>query len=490
MSVVVDSKTALLSVSVTSALIGSLMTSIYYLWKQNKTQKEILSSRVSTLPFLEELERDFHVSAVRLYSIMKDFLAEMDKGLSSDAQGASTIKMIPSFVSTRPTGSESGAVIALDLGGTNFRVVLVSLEGNRRVAVQQKEFRVSDALKTGPVDNLFDFLADCVHESFNEWGIKDKDIKLGFTFSFPVKQTAINQGSLITWTKGFSNPGLVGEEVVGFLQRAFNKKKIKVTVSALVNDTVGTLIAHSYQDPQCYLGVILGTGTNAAYVEKIQNIPKWQGPVPESETMMINMEWGGYDSDIRGRALPITTYDIVVDETSVNRGKQIYEKMISGMYLGEITRNVLVRLVEKGHLFDGIGSEKLQRMHAFESKLMSRIERDHSQDLRDTKVVLEELMEIPKTTYQDRLVVKRVCELVGIRAARLSAVGIAAVVTQIKRHNLTVGIDGSVFEHYPHFANRCRDALSEILGMASEGITLALARDGSGTGAGLIALLA
>jgi len=34
--------------------------------------------------------------------------------------------------------------------------------------------------------------------------------ELGFTFSFPVKQTSIDSGILINWTKGFAVSGTVG----------------------------------------------------------------------------------------------------------------------------------------------------------------------------------------------------------------------------------------------------------------------------------------
>ncbi|CRK35817.1 hypothetical protein BN1708_019830, partial [Verticillium longisporum] len=38
-------------------------------------------------------------------------------------------------------------------------------------------------------------------------GYKDEHIfRLGFTFSFPVEQLAINKGNLIRWTKGFDIP--------------------------------------------------------------------------------------------------------------------------------------------------------------------------------------------------------------------------------------------------------------------------------------------
>lgn len=34
--------------------------------------------------------------------------------------------------------------------------------------------------------------------------------ELGFTFSFPIDQKAINAGTLIRWTKGFNIPETVG----------------------------------------------------------------------------------------------------------------------------------------------------------------------------------------------------------------------------------------------------------------------------------------
>ena len=43
---------------------------------------------------------------------------------------------------------------------------------------------------------------------------------------------------------------------------------------ALINDTTGTLIASSYVDPTTRAGIIFGTGCNAAYMEKIRDIPK------------------------------------------------------------------------------------------------------------------------------------------------------------------------------------------------------------------------
>ena len=53
-----------------------------------------------------------------------------------------------------------------------------------------------------------------------------------------------------------------------------------------VNDTVGTLAGARYNKDECMVAVILGTGTNACYVEHASNIPKWNQPLPESGEMV------------------------------------------------------------------------------------------------------------------------------------------------------------------------------------------------------------
>ena len=61
------------------------------------------------------------------------------------------------------------------------------------------------------VQELFDYIAlELVHfvetEGDGYHPHSDRERELGFTFSFPVKQTSINSGSLLKWTKGFAIP--------------------------------------------------------------------------------------------------------------------------------------------------------------------------------------------------------------------------------------------------------------------------------------------
>ncbi|XP_014633447.1 hexokinase-2-like [Glycine soja] len=57
--------------------------------------------------------------------------------------------------------------------------------------------------------------------------------ELGFTFSFPVRQTSIASGNLIKWTKSFNIEDMVGEDVVGELTKSFEKIGLDKPVAAL-----------------------------------------------------------------------------------------------------------------------------------------------------------------------------------------------------------------------------------------------------------------
>lgn len=54
-----------------------------------------------------------------------------------------------------------------------------------------------------------------------------------------------------------------------------------------VNDTVGTLAGGRYNfEEETMVGCILGTGTNACYVESAAEVQKWTDPLPKSGQMV------------------------------------------------------------------------------------------------------------------------------------------------------------------------------------------------------------
>eukprot|EP00245_Coleochaete_scutata_P008341 TRINITY_DN251_c0_g1_i1.p1 TRINITY_DN251_c0_g1~~TRINITY_DN251_c0_g1_i1.p1 ORF type:complete len:514 (-),score=77.54 TRINITY_DN251_c0_g1_i1:368-1909(-) len=461
---------------------------------------------------MEKFRKSCETPTERLQSIVNSMVREMEIGLTHDTEGAVPLKMLPSFVDNLPDGSETGLFYALDLGGTNFRVLRVMLGGKeaRVVRSQYEEVPIPESLMLGTTEQLFDFIAEELGKFVSTEGPEyqlheGQKRELGFTFSFPVQQTAINAGTLISWTKGFNVSGTVGRDVVAVLDDALKRKKVDMYVAALVNDTVGTLAGACYTDIDCAVAVILGTGTNACYVEQIKNIKKWAGPPSESLTMVINMEWGNFWCP----QLPICPIDEAIDKESTNPGVQKYEKLISGMYLGEIVRRELVILAQESALFGDEVPTLLSMPRAIPTPLMSKMHSDDSADLSLIDKLLSEKLEIYGTTYMTRRIVYEVIEIVVARAARLAAAGIVGVLKKIKRvqnedeeHgelltepdsppsllDTSVAIDGGMYEHYPKFRNIMHNTVKELVGEpTSKYIKMYLSKDGSGIGAALLA---
>jgi len=447
--------------------------------------------------------------------------------------------------------------LALDLGGTNLRVCEVVLEGNKKFSLRQQKYKVSTELKTGEATVLFDYMADSVDHFLTQPAQRDAPVDecvhLGLTFSFPVEQAALDKGVLLTWTKGFSAKNAVGEDVVKLLQDAFDRKHLHVKCTALVNDTVGTLMSRAYLSGDCLLGAIFGTGTNGAYVERIDNITKIAPEVREvlkksGDTMLINGEWGAFDN--ARKVLPVTQFDNKLDRESINPRFQLFEKFISGMYQGEICRNLLLYLVDNLYLFNGYSSAQLNSHYGFDTSVMSDIETPAPDDMANIdpskfipsepqstsltstsvkpdpqpdknwpvksnaegqaihaananssaqsmvtrKVLIEQLGFKPhQVSDDDTEIVLWACRTVATRAARLSACAVAAILEQTGKvgQNVDVGVDGSMVQFYPGFEDRLRAALTDLIGPdAEKKVVIGMAKDGSGVGAALGALQA
>ncbi|KAF5726023.1 hypothetical protein HS088_TW23G00760 [Tripterygium wilfordii] len=289
---------------------------------------------------------------------------------------------------------------------------------------------------TGTSDELFDYIAEALAkfvatESEDFHLPPGRQRELGFTFSFPVRQTSIASGNLMKWMKGFSIEDAVGEDVVGELTRAMERKGLDMRVTALVNDTIGKLAVGRYYNNEVIAAVILGTGTNAAYVERAHAIPKWHGLLPKSGEMVIvrllifNCTcWGNF----RSSHLPLTEYDQALDAETLNAGEQasIFEKIISGMYLGEIVRRVLHKMAEEAAFFGDV-PPKLQIPFVLRTPHMSAMHHDTSPDLKVVGSKLKDILEISNTSLKTRKVVVELCDIVATRGARLSAAGILGI---------------------------------------------------------------
>ncbi|EDO15841.1 hypothetical protein Kpol_507p3 [Vanderwaltozyma polyspora DSM 70294] len=444
---------------------------------------------------IADFEKIYDTPAPVLKAIVKHFTSELDKGLSKKG---GNIPMIPGWVMDYPTGKESGDYLAIDLGGTNLRVVLVKLGGDRTFDTTQSKYRLPDAMRTTQdPEELWEFIADSLEAFVNEQFPEGctKPLPLGFTFSFPASQDKINEGILQRWTKGFDIPETEGKDVVKMLQKQLEKRNIPIRVVALINDTTGTLVASLYTDGETKMGVIFGTGVNGAYYDVISGVEKLQGRLPADITadtpMAINCEYGSFDNE--HVVLPRNRHDIIIDEESPRPGQQAFEKMSSGYYLGELLRLAILEMVDNGHILKGQDCSKLRKPYIMDTSFPSRIEDDPFENLENTDELLSKTLGL-STTVQERKLIRRVSELIGTRSARIAACGIAGICQKRGYDTAHIAADGSVYNLYPGFKERAAAALRDIYDWKEDKpenypIVIVPAEDGSGAGAAIIAAL-
>ncbi|XP_054506731.2 hexokinase-4 isoform X1 [Chamaea fasciata] len=441
---------------------------------------------------VEQILSEFRLKEEDLKKVMYRMQKEMDRGLKLETHEEASVKMLPTYVRSTPEGSEVGDFLSLDLGGTNFRVMLVKVgegeEGQWKVKTKHQMYSIPEDAMTGTAEMLFDYISECISDFLDKHQMKHKKLPLGFTFSFPVRHEDIDKGILLNWTKGFKASGAEGNNVVGLLRDAIKRRgDFEMDVVAMVNDTVATMISCYYEDHRCEVGMIVGTGCNACYMEEMHNVELVEG---DEGRMCVNTEWGAFGASGELDEF-LLEYDRVVDETSLNPGQQLYEKIIGGKYMGEIVRLVLLKLVDENLLFNGEASEKLKTRGTFETRFMSQIESD-SDDRKQIYNILSAFELLPSRT--DCEIVRRVCESVSTRAAQMCSAGLAGVINRMRKSRsqdtlkITVGVDGSVYKLHPSFKDHFHATVRQLTPGCD--ITFIQSEEGSGRGAALISAVA
>ncbi|XP_029338830.1 hexokinase-1 [Mus caroli] len=386
-----------------------------------------------------------------LIDILTRFKKEMKNGLSRDYNPTASVKMLPTFVRSIPDGSEKGDFIALDLGGSSFRILRVQVnhEKSQNVSMESEVYDTPENIVHGSGSQLFDHVAECLGDFMEKRKIKDKKLPVGFTFSFPCRQSKIDEAVLITWTKRFKASGVEGADVVKLLNKAIKKRgDYDANIVAVVNDTVGTMMTCGYDDQQCEVGLIIGTGTNACYMEELRHIDLVEG---DEGRMCINTEWGAFGDD--GSLEDIRTeFDRELDRGSLNPGKQLFEKMVSGMYMGELVRLILVKMAKESLLFEGRITPELLTRGKFTTSDVAAIETD-KEGVQNAKEILTRLGVEP--SHDDCVSVQHVCTIVSFRSANLVAATLGAILNRLRdnkgtpRLRTTVGVDGSLYKMHP-----------------------------------------
>ena len=302
-----------------------------------KTPEEFLKENGFTL-----------ASDIDRQGMIATLLSEMEKGLKGEE---SSLMMIPTYVGVNGRIPAGATAAVLDAGGTNFRGGIVSIPPK----ISEKQNQPMPGTK-GEVDNETFYNAFAAEVKRLEGKATSK--KIGWCFSYPAEATPTLDAKLVRWTKNIQAPGVVGQYVGAQLLKHTGGEGI-----AIVNDTVATLLAAKATEGDktysSYLGFILGTGTNTAYVEKNRNIVK-NPELDQDGSMIINAESGGFNK------LALSTFDKAVDAKSGNPGYNFLEKQIAGAYLGPIGLEIYKGAAKAG-LFTAKAAQAIAGLGELES---------------------------------------------------------------------------------------------------------------------------
>ena len=261
-------------------------------------------------------------------------------------------------------------------------------------------------------------------------------------------------GRLLRFTKEIRAPEVEGTLVGAGLREALERAGVRGTRTAvLLNDTTATLLAgrSAVEDPRQYdgyVGYILGTGTNAAYLET--SIPK----APGAPAQIVVLESGGFA--IRGRG----DLDEAFDRTTNDPGSYTCEKMHSGGYLGGLALVVLKAAAREG-LFSAAAARALEALPALAAK-------DLSAFLRRPFDASAPLGAAAASEDRDRERLFLLLDALVDRAALLAAGVLAAAVLKSGRGALAsrpvcLAVDGTTWAGVPGLAARATAILDRRL---------------------------
>ncbi|ORY65205.1 hexokinase-7 [Pseudomassariella vexata] len=481
----------------------------------------------------------------------------------------SKIQFLPTPITEsilRPAaGCEKGRYLAIDIGGTNLRVGFIELLGHEKAngsngvdrnpskfgdegegmenvrRLLEKSWPILDHLKSEHEDDLFAWIGSCIAEvvraGCQELGLpQDVPLPLGVTFSFPMIQQRLADAVLMPMGKGFTIRSHL--HLGAHLSKGYAKARTpdlpSITIVAIANDAVSTLISFVYQTNEtetrkAAMGLICGTGCNATILLDKNNLNHEKLPreVKESDAQVlsddgkiaVNTEWtiNGTAPALQSLGL-VTKWDTQLDEEGEAPGFQPLEYMVAGRYLGELGRLMLLDyLTTRLGFTNGALPAQLSKRFGITTTFLSLLKPP------DTQILLSKLMtEYPTApdapfqwTEEIARLVYDIVKAVEVRAAGIIAaatIGLLTFAGDIPLRSypyhaenvrtlvdgqpappleLVVGYTGGCIVHFQDYLADCQDFLDRVIdaefgNSAPVRVLLSPCHDGGIKGAGVL----
>lgn len=301
-----------------------------------------------------------------------------------------------------------------------------------------------------------------------------------------------------------ASDGLLGRDLGDIIKSACQHRGIHVELAAIVNDSTAALLSEAYLNSSTRFGLILGTGVNIAVHLPVPTIGREKfGDRPASwfekaSHVIVNTELGMFGKGI----LPVTRWDVALNEAHLRPNFQPLEHLVSGCYLGEVCRLILLEAIDTTGLFGGVVPPSLLLPYSLDTETLSFIEA-YVADLvscgsiqtpqvtdfshRDTSTSLESSITLFKSrhpspvepTPADIAFTQTLASYISRRSSAVVAASLFALwefkneaesehpninsSTELSMDNHVVAFNGSVIEHYPHYLQNCQGYIDGLL---------------------------
>jgi hexokinase len=267
---------------------------------------------------------------------------------------------------------------------------------------------------------------------------------------------------VLRFSKEIKTKGVEGQMIGENLNAAIKSIGKEPKHVVILNDTVTTLLAGRAtsfgKNYDSYIGFILGTGTNTAYIESNRNIKK-KPDLDADKSQIINIESGGFAK------APMGVIDKQFDKSTINPGEHTFEKMISGAYLGPLILQT-IRQAAKDKLFSEMTCRIINKLKELTTK-------DVSDFLHEPKSGDNPLSKVfagrdDESVSSDIEILYDLTDKMVTRAAKLTAINLSSAVLKSgkgKDPNRPVCIvaEGTTFYKLKDFKSKAEKSLTEYL---------------------------
>ncbi|KAK9458169.1 hypothetical protein V1511DRAFT_454946 [Dipodascopsis uninucleata] len=299
--------------------------------------------------------------------------------------------------------------------------------------------------------------------------------------------------------KGFSSicNDILGWDLRSVFQQCCSDVGLQVDLRAVINDAVATLLSSLLHNESSKIGLIVGTGINASVRVPVTVLPEEKlircnkYDLEQCSECILNTELSMFGSGI----IPLTRWDVEIDDNNERPGFQPLEMVTSGRYISEIARYIVrdtilnfrsTRSIPSG-LYKPGGLEPAT-MSAVEGALDIQFARQLFQAKHPCKEGRQSL------TIEEMKFMKAAFYAVSSRAAAIIAAALLAICISIlpptlpnQSEEIIVAVTGSIIERYFGFQGRVQQFLNLLGKRRGKRITLIDSPDSSIWGAAVAA---